>query len=503
VSVVEHVELRTGAYHDSVTLLQVSRAVADVPGVRAAQVAMGTPLNVEVLQGMGFAVPERAGPADLVVAVRAQDEDAVQAALAALLVALAPRASSSGQSLLEPPRTTGVALRRDPAPLVLVSVPGPSAAAEAMDAIAAGSSVMVFSDNVSVEEEVALKDAAATQGVLVMGPDCGTAVVGGVGLGFANVVRPGPVSMVAASGTGAQHLLALLDHAGVGVRHCLGLGGRDLSAAVGGRSARQALTALADDEGTELVVVVSKPADADVLADLEALVADLDLAVVWATLGAGRPDLTTAAQAALVRINTDDVSWPRWPAAEPQPRSPGLALRGLFCGGTLCDEAMLVAGERLGPIRSNIPLAPELRLDVRGDGVWDAGTDHAMVDFGDDALTSGRAHPMIDPSLRDQRLAREAADPAVGALLLDVVLGHGSHPDPALELAPAIGAARQAARESGRDLAVVVSLTGTTGDPQGRDDQAARLAAAGADVYLSNAEAARAAADLVAGREAS
>ncbi|WP_426566904.1 FdrA family protein [Angustibacter sp. McL0619] len=502
-SPVEHVELRTGAYHDSVTLLQVSRAVADVDGVLAAQVAMATPLNVEVLQGMGFAVPEQAGPSDLMVAVRADDDAAVEAALAALVVALTPATSSSGPSVLEPPRTTGVALRREPAPLVLVSVPGPSAAAEAMDAIAAGSSVMVFSDNVSVEEEVALKDAAASQDVLVMGPDCGTAVVGGVGLGFANVVRPGPVSLVAASGTGAQHLLALLDHAGVGVRHCLGVGGRDLSAAVAGRSARQALTALADDEESELVVVVSKPADPGVLAELEALVADLGVAVQWATLGSGRPDLSEAAQAVLARVGVAEVRWPHWPAAEPQPRSPGRALRGLFCGGTLCDEAMLVAGRQLGAIRSNIPLSPDLALDVRGDGGWDGGTDHAMVDFGDDALTSGRAHPMIDPSLRDQRLAREAADPAVGAVLLDVVLGHGSHADPAGELAPAITAARRAALDQGRHLGVVVSLTGTIGDPQGRDDQAARLAAAGADVYLSNAEAARAAAALVSTGEAS
>ncbi|GAA4354278.1 FdrA family protein [Angustibacter luteus] len=500
---VEHVEVRSGAYHDSVTLLQVSRRVADVPGVQAAQVAMATPLNVEVLAGMGFVVPEGTAPADLVVALRADDDSAVQDALAALVTALAPAVSTVGSSTLEPARTTGVALRRSPAPVVVVSVPGPSAVAEAMDAITAGSSVLVFSDNVSVPQEVALKDAAAEHDVLVMGPDCGTAVLGGLGLGFANVVQPGPVSLVAASGTGAQHLMALLDHAGVGVRHCLGLGGRDLSAAVGGRSARQALTALAGDDATELVVLVSKPADPGVLDDLQELVGGLDVAVEWATLGAGRRDLTEVATATLDRLGVTGVTWPVWRAPDAQPRSPGRALRGLFCGGTLCDEAMLVAAERLGPIRSNIPLSTELALDVRGDGRWDAGTAHAMVDFGDDALTQGRAHPMIDPSLRDQRLAREAADPRVGAVLLDVVLGHGAHPDPAIELAPAIAAARAAAGAAGRALAVVVSLTGTTGDPQGRDDQAQRLAAAGADVYLSNAAAARAAAALVRPEEAS
>ncbi|GAB3596481.1 acyl-CoA synthetase FdrA [Angustibacter peucedani] len=499
----DHVELRRGAYHDSVTLMQASRALTGLDGVVTAQVAMATPLNVDVLQGMGFALPDGVGPGDLVVAVRVDDDGgdgggAVEAALAALDDALTRRSSGGGGgSTEEPPRTTAAALRREPAPVVVVSVPGPSALAEAMDAVTGGASVMVFSDNVSVADEIALKDAAAAHDVLVMGPDCGTAVVGGVGLGFANVVAPGPVSVVAASGTGAQHLLALLDHAGVGVRHCLGLGGRDLSAAVGGRSARQALTALGQDDGTELVVVVSKPADPGVLAELERLAEGLGTPVAWATLGGGRPDLTTATEGVLDRLGVAVPTWPTWTSDEPQPRSPGRALRGLFSGGTLCDEAMVVAGTTLGPIRSNIPLDPALQLDVGGDGRWDAGTAHAMVDFGDDALTSGRAHPMIDPSLRDERLAVEAADPRVGAVLLDVVLGHGSHPDPAATLAPAITAARRTAQDDGRGLAVVVSLTGTRGDPQDLHRQAEALRAAGADVHLSNAAAARAAAALV------
>ncbi|HEX3002937.1 MAG TPA: hypothetical protein VHO27_01900 [Angustibacter sp.] len=493
----DHVEVRAGAYHDSVSLMQASRSVASVDGVVAAQVAMGTPLNVDVLHGMGFTLPAGVSPSDLVVALRTDDESAVPPALAAVEAALTTRSQSTGSSSAEPPRTTGIALRRSTSALAVVSVPGPFALAEAMDAVAAGSSVMVFSDNVTVEEEIALKDAAASQDVLVMGPDCGTAVVAGVGLGFANVVEPGPVSIVAASGTGAQQLMALLAHAGVGVRHCLGLGGRDLSAAVGGRSARQALAALAADAGTELVVVVSKPADPDVVAALEQQARDLGLAVEWATLGAGRPDLTAAAERVIERLGGRTRLWPSW--GPEQQRSPGRALRGLFCGGTLCDEAMLVAGELLGPIRSNIPLAPELALDVTGGGRWDAGSDHAMVDFGDDALTRGRAHPMIDPSLRDERLAVEAADPRVGAILLDVVLGHGSHPDPAADLGPAI----ESVLDGASQLAVVVSLTGTPADPQGFGRQAARLAEAGAQVHLSNAAAARAAALAVRTEEQS
>ena len=257
-----HVELRSGAYADSVALLQVSRDVAAIDGVLAAQVAMATPLNVDVLAGMGFDVPA-ASPNDMVVALRVHDDDALDRGLAAvdrsLAAAVRRPSGSTGDGALAPHRTTATALRSDPGALVLVSTPGASAAVEAMDALDAGADVMLFSDNVPVEQEVALKRVAAERGLLVMGPDCGTAVVGGLGLGFANVVQPGPVGIVAASGTGCQQLLSLLDFAGVGVTSALGVGGRDLSAEVGGLATREALRRLDVDESVELIVLVSKP----------------------------------------------------------------------------------------------------------------------------------------------------------------------------------------------------------------------------------------------------
>ena len=383
---ITHVDLRRGAYHDSVTLLQVSRTVADVEGVEAAQVAMTTELNVEVLTGMGFEIPEGAGPNDLVVAVRAVDEDAVAAGLAAAAAALSAKAAPSGGFGDAPaPRTTSGAIRVGGAELALISVPGRYATAEALDAISAGASVMLFSDNVPVEDEVRLKDAAAAADVLVMGPDCGTAVVGGVALGFANVVEAGPIGMVAASGTGAQQIMCLLDAAGVGISHCLGVGGRDLKTAVGGRSTRQALAALAADPATTSIVVVSKPPDEEVLTDLEAYAAGLGLPVRWATLGAGRPDLTTALEAVLEAEGRAVPEWPKWLSdSDPEPGSVDGSLRGLFCGGTLADEAMLIAAESLGDIKSNIPLREDLAL---GSGLKDAG--HLVIDFGDDGLTQG------------------------------------------------------------------------------------------------------------------
>lgn len=486
-----HVELRS-AYADSVTLLQVSRDVAAAPGVLAAQVAMGTPLNVEVLEGMGFDIPA-CTPNDMLVALRLESEEGLGAALAAVAAALVVTVRhDDGAARAVPPRTTASALRRTGATLALVSVPGEYAAVEAMDALGEGADVMIFSDNVPVDQEIALKGYAAGHGLLVMGPDCGTAMVGGVGLGFANVTAPGAVGIVAASGTGCQQLMCLLAAAGVGVSAALGVGGRDLSSTVGGLSTMEALRRLDADPAVSRVVLVSKPPAPEVAEAVQEYAATLSTPVDLALLGPGRPDLTTATETLLAALGTAVPEWPVW---GPRTWEPAAGyLRGLFVGGTLCDEAMLVAGERLGPIRSNIPLAPDLALDASL-----TASAHLMIDFGDDALTRGRAHPMIDPGLRLEHLARAAADPDTGVLLLDVVLGHGAEPDPAELLGPAVAAAISAARDAGRDLPVVIACVGTEDDPQGLTRQASALAESGAEVHLSNAGAARRAASLITG----
>lgn len=471
-----HVELRPGAYADSVTLLQVSRAVQGVEGVATAQVAMATPLNLEVLEQMGFTLPDSTAN-DMVVAIRLDDASALDAALAAVDTALTRTPSrGDGGATREPHRTTAAALREAGADaFVLVSVPGASATVEAMDALDAGHDVMLFSDNVPVEQEVALKAAAAARGLLVMGPDCGTAVVDGLGLGFANATSPGPVGIVAASGTGCQQLLALLDHAGVGVSNALGVGGRDLSSTVGGSSTREALRRLDADPAVELIVLVSKPPADDVATDIREFAAALDTPVEIALLGPGQPDLTAAAERLLHRLHHAVPEWPVTGLDKLDHREgkldhregkldhrQGDLLHGLFVGGTLRDEAALIAGG-----------------------------EHPMVDFGADELTQGRAHPMIDPTIRLDHLARVADDARTGVVLLDVVLGHGAEPDPAAALAPVI---RDVVAKGVR---VVVSCVGTTGDPQGLDAQRAALAEAGAEVHLSNARATRRALEML------
>jgi FdrA protein len=522
----EQVEARPGAYADSVTLMRVSADVRKADGVQAALIAMATELNLDLLTALGFQPPPEASPNHMLVAVRASDAAALSSALAVVDSALTLRPGAANRtSLAQPPRTTGAAVRANGPGLALISVPGRYAFAEAMDALEAGCDVMIFSDNVPVEQEIALKDFAALRELIVMGPDCGTAIVGGVGLGFSHTLPAGPIGLVAASGTGAQQVLCLLDYAGVGVSAALGVGGRDLSAAVGGRSARAALAALDADPATELIVVLSKPPAPAVAAGLREFAAGLATPVQFALIAPGEPDLTAATETALRTLGRPVPDWPRWagPGQVTRQRPQGV-LRGLFGGGTLCDEAMIIATDRLGPILSNIPLRPELRLaplspvlettvletpvletpvletPVLETPVLETPvlativTGHAMFDFGDDELTAGRPHPMIDQSLRLERLAAEAADPAVSVILLDVVLGHGAHPDPAAELAPAISAARASG-----GVAVVVSLIGAAADPQGLSRQAAMLQEAGAQVFASNAAAARFACHLIDG----
>jgi FdrA protein len=491
------IELRAGTYRDSVTLMEISQAVSATPGVTAAIVAMATPLNLELYERLGFDPADIAGatPNDLMVAVEAGADDQLVAAVAVLDARLTARAASGGEGgeTVEPPRTVSAALRAG-ADLCLISLPGEHAAVEAMDAIESGTSVMLFSDNVTVEEEIRLKDAALEHpGVLVMGPDCGTAVVGGVGLGFANAVRPGPIGMVAASGTGAQQVSCLVDRAGVGLSAILGVGGRDLSRAVAGRSTLRAMTMLDEHPGTELVVVLSKPPDPVVAEQIVAAAAALTTPSVVAFVGRGRKDLTAVSMDVLRAMGVDAWQPESWPADHERLPRPG-SIRGLFSGGTLCDESMAIAAETLGPVMSNTPLEPGWQLP---DSLTHSG--HLMIDFGDDKLTQGRAHPMIDPSLRNARILEEAVDPSCAVILLDVVLGYGSHRHPADDLAPVMTQARETARVAGRDLAFVVSLVGTSQDPQGLDDVATRLVAAGASVHLSNAEATRQAVALIQG----
>ncbi|MDQ3929986.1 MAG: acyl-CoA synthetase FdrA, partial [Chloroflexota bacterium] len=455
-----------------------------------------------------------AGPNDLVVALRGA-EQTVEAALSMLDDLLRSEVSigTGTQQGKEVPHTLSAGLAELPgANLVLISTPGIYAAAETRKALLHGKHVMVFSDNVSIEDEVALKGRAAERGLLLMGPDCGTAIIGGVPLGFANMVRRGTIGVVGASGTGMQEVTSLIDRYGGGISHAIGTGSRDLSSQVQGQMTIAGLRALLADQATEVVVVVSKPPGRDVLERLLEVTSATEKPIVLMFVGTkagayqavGRQEFaSTLEEAAKIAVRLGygrSVESEQVLSGEEGILDSDLAslktnqryVRGLFSGGTFCYEAMwLMQGELDGPIYSNTPLSKELALP---DPHTSRG--HTCLDLGSDEFTVGRPHPMIDVSTRTQRLLQEAADPEVAVLLLDVVLGFGAHPNPASALAPTIQQAKELASSDGRTLPVVVHICGTEGDPQGLEKQQQTLLQAGALIAPSNAAAARLAAKI-------
>jgi FdrA protein len=501
---------KPGTYRDSVALMLVARELGERPGVAEVSVVMGTQANKEVLQQAGLLNPDAqvAGPNDLIVVVRAQDPSAAAAALTEAEQLLQSKAVSPTAAGASRPKSVRSALRSLPAGNVaVISVAGQYAAAQAWDALRAGLHVLLFSDHVSLEDEIALKTYAREHGLLLMGPGAGTALLNGVGLGFANAVPRGNIGIVAAAGTGLQEVSTLLAKAGLGITQGIGVGGRDVSEAVGGIMMLEGLKALQADPDTHVIVVVSKISSPGVFRKILAQVEQSDKPTVLAVMGTRLElgehpvqalDLREAATlaAALARGKTIDHARQQIAAedeaiiAEAHKRRRKLQdgqryLRGLYSGGTLCEETMwqwTMAGE---PVWSNAPLDPQFKLPDSN-----RSKRHTVVDLGEEEFTIGRPHPMIDNTLRVRRLLHEARDPRVAAIVLDVVIGYGAHPDPASELGPAIAQAKQIAAQKKRELFIIASVTGTEEDPQKLSRQVNTLEKSGAMVLGSNAAAA-------------
>ena len=500
-------------YRDSVSLMKISAAVSALPGVVQASCIMATPANLDLLREAGLLKIEiAAGPNEVLVAIEATDADALAEALDSAETELHKEPESLARArdaAIEPPRSQEMALdTMVGANLALIATPGPFAAAEASKALRLGLNAMVFSDNVALEDEIALKKFAEQAGLMVLGPDCGTAVIDGVPLGFANMVRRGTIGVVAASGTGLQQVICLVDSAGGGISQAIGTGGRDLDARVGGVTMKQGIKALADDPDTSVIVLISKPPAPDVAASVMELADASGKPVVACLLGADpttfasanihpAATLEDAAAAALSLSRGEPVSsvgdrsvLETLIAQAPQVGRGRKYLRGLYSGGTFCYEALSLLGGRLEPMRSNtsFPATNLINDPWRSEG-------HTVLDLGDDVFTRGRPHPMIDHRLRNERLVQEAADPQTAVVLLDVVLGCGAHEDPAAAMAPALAKVRQQNDGSGR--ALVGFVCGTDGDPQGLARQRAALSEAGILLANSNAEAVRLAAAIV------
>jgi FdrA protein len=505
-------QVRRGAYYDSVVLMHLQRSLAALPGVRDAGVVMGTEANRQILAQTGLLAPEAEAAVadDLVIVIKAQDEASAETALEQVDALLVRRRRGIEQDYL-PKSLESAAQALPQAAWVLVSVPGRYAAGVSRQALNLGKHVFLYSDNVSLEDEISLKQAAGEQGLLVMGPDCGTAIVNGIGLGFANHVRRGPVGLVAASGTGLQQVSSRIHGLGSGLTHGLGTGGRDLSKNVGAVTAHQGLDLLARDPETAVIVLISKPPSPQVAGQLLHRARQAGKPVVVDFIGYSRAIqrvdnlhfVATFDQAAETAValaaghvsqkeDTGNIEEVLARFQEGQ-----RYLRGLFSGGTLAYEALLLLQDYLPRVYSNVPLHEQDRLANSM-----VSREHTLVDLGEDEFTVGRLHPMMDNDLRIRRLQQEAEDESVAVILIDVVLGYGAHPDPAAELAPAIARAQATAEEAGRHLEVVAVVVGTDEDPQDLAGQVEQLGAAGTRVEMSNEAAVRYVGRLLRARRA-
>ncbi len=475
--------IRAGTYYDSLVLMQLQRALLGLPGVIDAGVVMATPANRDLLAASQLLPADIAcSPDDLLIVVKAENEKIALAALGQVDELLARRRAVGDQEFR--PHSLEAAVRQMPqAGWVLISVPGRYATGVARQALDFGRHVFLYSDNVPVADEFALKQTAREKGLLIMGPDCGTSIINGIGLGFSNHVRRGPIGMIGSSGTGLQAISARIHELGSGISHAIGTGSRDLHSEIGALTTLQALQVLNDDSDTGVIVLISKPPASEVAMRMLASAQAVGKSVVVDFIGFPHPAASlgnlhfasTLSETAQLAVNLASVTLP---TQETRKRYKGY-VRGLFSGGTLAYETMLGLQAVLAPLYSNVPITPEQKLK-------DAfqSERHSIIDLGDELFMVGRLHPMIDNDLRIRRLKQEAADPEVGLILLDVVLGEGSHPDPAGELAPVI---REIRRNT--DIEFVVVLIGTETDPQNLEAQSAKFSGAGAQVFRNLTEA--------------
>jgi len=494
------VVISANTYFDSVSLMSLSTKANGIQGIDQAVVVMGTEMNKGVLRNVGLFTPEveDARSGDLVIVIKAPTVERCESALTEIEALLRMRDTSRRGGGLTYATLASAVRHVAGANLAIISVPGEHAAREARKALDHDLHVMLFSDNMSVEDEIELKQAAHAKGLLVMGPDCGTAILGHVGLCFANAVRRGNIGIVGASGTGSQEISVRIHDFGGGITQLIGTGGRDLSERVGGIMMIDGMRALAEDPATAVIVLISKPPAKRVAQKVLAEIRGCRKPVVVCFLGdseetvvhAGGQFARTTKEAALKavilggkkeeEINKRSLNLPLIEEVRGKLTSGQKYIRGLLCGGTLCDEVMFLAREKYANVYSNIAKDPAHRLQDVGQS-----RDHTFVDFGDDEFTRGRPHPIIDPSLRIARFLQEARDPAVGVIVMDFILGFGAHDDPVGVTLPAILESKALAAREGRHLEILGYVLGTEDDMPSLGDQTRQLAAAGVTIASS------------------
>lgn len=498
------VVIKQSTYFDSVSLMSLSTKANQIEGVEQAVVAMGTEMNKEVLRNVGLITPEleEAKSSDLMIVVKAATDDLCESAFMRIEELFTKKGDSKGNSEIKYATIDSAAKSIPEANLAIISVNGAFAAREARKALENDLHVMLFSDNVSIEDEIELKRYAHEKGLLLMGPDCGTAIIGNVALCFGNAVRKGSIGIVGASGTGSQEVSVRIHEFGGGITQLIGTGGRDLSEQVGGIMMLDSMKALDEDEATKVIVLISKPPAPSVEEKILAQIKNCQKPVVVYFIGGTEEAVTqagghfakTSKEAALKAVvlagaNEDEINkralnLPLIDEVRAKLTPEQKYVRGLFCGGTLCDEAMYIAMDKFEDVYSNIQKNPEYKLkDIH------VSQCHTFLDMGDDDFTNGKPHPMIDPSTRIARFLHEAKDPSVGVIVMDFILGFGSHEDPVGVMLPAIIEAKQLAEKEGRHLEILGYVLGTDLDSPKLDEQVNKLMSAGVTIASSSTNA--------------
>ncbi len=511
--------IREDTYRDSVILMRLSNKVTELDGVLQAGVIMGTPTNKEFLKVLNLLTEEarQAGPNDLIIALETQDEKSMAQALSEVDRLLTTRVSKDENKII--PETLDSALRyMSDANLVIISVPGVYAKREASKALKKGINVFIFSSNVSLEDELELKQLALKKGLLVMGPDCGTAIINNIVLGFGNVVNQGNIGLVAAAGTGLQEVSTLIHNKGFGISQAIGTGGNDLSKTVGGIMMIEGIKRLEQNDETKVIILISKPPNQEISQKVLKIASQASKPIVVNFLGGdieniesqgfnAAKTLEDAASTACALVQGKQAIKNTFTATREEILSIAQSewnrlatnqnfVRGLYSGGTLSYEALILMTPLLEEIFSNSPLKPHLKLEDST-----LSKNHTCVDMGAEEFVIGRPHPMIDYTLRNQRIIKEGNDPETAVILLDVVLGYGSHDNPAAELISSIQEIKTNAERDVRYLSVVASIVGTSLDHQEFHKQSKLLEDVGVIIMPSNAQAAKLAA-LIATRGA-
>ncbi|MBJ8231261.1 acyl-CoA synthetase FdrA [Staphylococcus pseudintermedius] len=493
--------IKENTYQDSIVLMLLSNKLNSIDGVKKVSVMMGTPANKDIFRASGLGSDEldQANPNDIVVVIDTEDEAKVTEVDEMVEATLKGENSVDATSNEQEAHNWKHAMELANNPnMALISIPGQYAAMEAENALNEGLHVFMFSDNVPKADELRLKEMAHEKGLLVMGPDCGTGIIHSVPLAFTNIVKEGNIGLVGASGTGIQEVTTIIDRERTGVTNAIGTGGRDLSTEIGAITMLDSIKALNQDPQVKVITVISKPPAKEVKDRVLNVLRNIEKPVVTLFLGdkptyhePGIYHAYTLEEAARVSVQLSNGEVPNFKPsiltdidvnfAEGQ-----IGIKGFYSGGTLAYEAAMLINHTLKNTKSEKQEGYMLKTEA-----------HAVIDLGDDIYTQGKPHPMIDPEKRIEMLEASIEDETTAVILLDDVIGNGSHDDMATELAPTISKAIQHAKDRGRNIVVLATVVGTEQDHQGYQQQIDILKRAGAVICETNDQMVRTAIHLL------